>query len=90
MKKEEEKVSWNGITSVSRLEEENEEKLLEGICKEYGSTAGAAACNLSCNRSLMLIICSPSGQPLDVSWFWEESSVQNIAVKCSILIILNI
>ena len=56
-----------GITSVSRLEEENEEKLLEGMCKEYGSTAGAAACNLSCNRSLMLIICSPSGQPLDVS-----------------------
>ncbi|KAE8707548.1 MACPF domain-containing protein NSL1 [Hibiscus syriacus] len=64
-------VSWENDAEdwpcKKSLEEENEEKLLEGMCKEYACTEGAATWYLSCNPRRMVIICSPSGHPLDVS-----------------------
>lgn len=58
-------LSWkkDADDSVSRLEDENEEKLDERMRKEYGSTG--AACMLSITRSLVFI--RPSGHPFDVS-----------------------
>jgi hypothetical protein len=56
---------------VSRLEDENEEKLDERIRKEYGSAG--AACIVSITRSLVLI--SPRGHPFDASLPWEEALI---------------
>ena len=63
---EEEKLIF---TSVSRLEDDNEEKLDERMRKEY-DPAGAA-CIVSITRSLVFI--SPSGHPFDASLPWEEA-----------------
>jgi hypothetical protein len=64
---EQQEVEKQSFTSVSRLEDENEEKLDERMRKEYGSTG--AACMLSITRSLVFI--RPSGHPFDVSLSWE-------------------
>lgn len=61
------------ITSVSRLDDENEEKLVDGMCKVCGSTA--EACKLSATLSLVFIISSPRGHPLGISCSWEGSLV---------------
>ncbi|RHN62364.1 hypothetical protein MtrunA17_Chr4g0046621 [Medicago truncatula] len=62
----------DAITSVSRLEEESEEKLVEGICSdnEYGST-GAAGSD-STTLSLIFRKPRPNGHPLGISSFCEE------------------
>lgn len=57
------------ITSVSRLEDENEEKLVEGMCSEYGST-GAAGSD-SATLSLVFRKPRPNGHPIGTSLFWE-------------------
>lgn len=56
---------------MSKLEDVNEEKLGERKCVlEYGSAG--AACMLSITRSLPVMISSPSGHPLNVSFSWKE------------------
>lgn len=59
------------ITSVSRLEDENEEKLLDWMCKEYGSAA-TAACKLSPTLSLLIMFSSPRGHPIVISCTWKR------------------
>lgn len=60
------------VDSVSRLEDENDEKLDDGTCNEHGPAAAAAAagaaCDLSATRSLMFMFSSPSGHPFGLSW----------------------
>lgn len=51
---------------MSRLEDENEEKLDEGTCKVRGNIE--VACKLSVARSVVFMFSSPSGHPLGVSW----------------------
>lgn len=58
---------------MSRLEDENEEKLDERMREEYGSAG--AACIVSITRNLVFI--SPSGHPFDASFPWEETLIQN-------------
>lgn len=58
------------ITSVSRLEDENEEKLVEGMCSdnEYGSTKVAGSDD-STTLSLIFRKPSPNGHPIGISSF---------------------
>lgn len=66
--------SWKNDAedSVSRLEEENDEKLDEGARKELGSAVIAAASMCCDTLSLMFIFSSPSGHPLGTSGSWQE------------------
>lgn len=53
---------------MSRLEDEKEEKLGEGIWLLYGSGAGAAVgCEFCAALSLILMFPSPSGHPFVAS-----------------------
>lgn len=64
-------------TSVSRLEDENDEKLGEGISVDDCSSTGAAraaAWELFVALSLMLMFPSPSGHPFGVSITWKIKS----------------
>ena len=55
------------ITSVSRFEDENEEKLVDGTCIECGST-GAAGSD-SASLSLIFKKPRPNGHPIGISSF---------------------
>lgn len=62
-------LSWknDAVDSVSRLEDENEEKLVDGTCNWYGATEVAG--RDSPTLSLMFKKPSPSGQPIGMSSF---------------------
>lgn len=56
------------MTSVSRLEDENEEKLVDGTCNKYGSPGAAAGID-STTLSLKFKKPRPRGHPIGISLF---------------------
>jgi hypothetical protein len=65
------------------LEDDNEEKLVEGMCNdnENGSTCWAVGSD-STTLSLIFTKLRPNGHPICISSFWEK-----IVVKTNMLII---
>lgn len=89
-------------TSVSKLDDENEEKLEHGPWKVFGSLASTTPSTLS----LMFILPSPKGHPFGTSWpykwkaskislrsssFWEQIlwTIHNFSTVC-VLFYLNL
>lgn len=57
-------------TSVSRLEDENDEKLDDGTCKELGFDAVTAACGelSAASSNLVFMFSSPRGHPFGIKF----------------------
>lgn len=53
---------------MSRLDDENEEKLEDGTCKELGSVAATATCGelSAASSNLMFMFSSPRGHPFGI------------------------
>lgn len=75
-------------TSVSRLEDENDEKLEDGTCKELGSDATTAACGeLSAAWSnLVFMFSSPRGHPFRIKLSCRAICYQNYTRKVTLKI----